>query len=280
MSNAESIGTDWRSEMIKRVEIAATLEGWLERLLKLMKVDGPLDEETESQVDEVRLHLNKISRQLKDDPRLLNDTGGKTTVAGWSPPVSRHQYFQGGAAMFCRHFQEMESGIYHWGMSNWGHNRKYAKKFQSAGNSLRTHIVLARVMLTNRDYQTCEEEVRFESLEQKRASREEQARMIQAVVDKLRADSEAAKRADIEEVINSICGPPVDHVTLRQCSALVNKDKRTLERWKTEDTEFPTPDVIGGDGTADEWSWANIRPYLEKKANRKLPKIFPSHAGR
>lgn len=69
--------------------------------------------------------------------------------------------------------------------------------------------------------------------------------------------------------------PPSDHVTLRQCAPLVNKQKRTLERWKTKDTSFPTPEVIGGDGKADEWLWTTIRPYLERKSDRKLPDEFP-----
>lgn len=71
--------------------------------------------------------------------------------------------------------------------------------------------------------------------------------------------------------------PPTDHVTLQQCAALVKRSKRTLERWKTDDHEFPTPNVLGGDGKADEWLWSEIRPYLEKKSDRKLPKVFPSH---
>lgn len=69
----------------------------------------------------------------------------------------------------------------------------------------------------------------------------------------------------------------IDHVTLLQCAGIVKKSKRTLERWKTKDTAFPTPDVIGEDGNADEWKWSVIRPYLEQKSNRKLPAIFPSH---
>jgi len=70
---------------------------------------------------------------------------------------------------------------------------------------------------------------------------------------------------------------PIDYVTLLQCAGIINKGKRTLERWKQIDTKFPTPEIIGETGGADEWSWATIRPYLEVKANRKLPEIFPAH---
>lgn len=78
-------------------------------------------------------------------------------------------------------------------------------------------------------------------------------------------------------LVTSSSNAPTDHVTLLQCSALVNRTKRTLERWKTDDTTFPTPEVIGSNGTADEWLWTTIRPYLERKARRELPVVFPSH---
>ena len=74
--------------------------------------------------------------------------------------------------------------------------------------------------------------------------------------------------------------PPTDYVTLLQCAGMVNKNKRTLERWKTNDTTFPTPEVIGSNGTADEWLWTTIKPYLEVKASRNLPVIFPAHIAR
>ena len=73
---------------------------------------------------------------------------------------------------------------------------------------------------------------------------------------------------------------PIDYVTLQQCAGIVNRSKRQLERWKTNDTAFPTPEIIGDNGEADEWSWATIRPYLETKAKRKLPAIFPAHIAR
>lgn len=74
--------------------------------------------------------------------------------------------------------------------------------------------------------------------------------------------------------------PPIDYVTLLQCAGFVNKTKRTLERWKQDDTAFPTPEIIGENGEADEWRWATIRPYLETKARRKLPETFPAHIAR
>ncbi len=89
-----------------------------------------------------------------------------------------------------------------------------------------------------------------------------------------------AKMIRIEEQLQAETRPntaPTDHVTLRQCAGIIKKNKRTLERWKEDDTNFPTPEVIGNDGTADEWLWTTIRPYLESKSNRKLPDIFPAH---
>lgn len=73
---------------------------------------------------------------------------------------------------------------------------------------------------------------------------------------------------------------PIDFVTLLQCAAMVNKSKRTLERWKENDPAFPSPEVIGDNGRADEWRWATIRTYLETKGNRRLPQTFPAHVAR
>lgn len=72
----------------------------------------------------------------------------------------------------------------------------------------------------------------------------------------------------------------INHVTLRQCAGIVKKSKRTLERWKTDDMTFPTPEVFGNNGSADEWLWTTIKPYLETKSDRKLPSIFPAHVAR
>ena len=70
----------------------------------------------------------------------------------------------------------------------------------------------------------------------------------------------------------------IQTVRLSQCAGIVNRSKRTLERLKTKDTAFPTPEVIGEDGKPDEWNWDTIRPYLEGQYNRKLPKRFPTLA--
>lgn len=88
-----------------------------------------------------------------------------------------------------------------------------------------------------------------------------------------------AKRIRIAEELQKteVTDAPTDHVTLLQCAGIIKKSKRTLERWKEDDTKFPTPEVIGENGTADEWLWTTIRPYLETKSKRKLPMIFPSH---
>lgn len=95
------------------------------------------------------------------------------------------------------------------------------------------------------------------------------------LVDELELIKNVARRkaASIAET------PPQGYVTLLQAAALINKDKRTLERWKQKDTNFPTPEVIGDPGEADEWLWSTIRPYLEKKAKRKLADTFPAHVG-
>jgi len=66
------------------------------------------------------------------------------------------------------------------------------------------------------------------------------------------------------------------HVTLLQAAGMVNRHKRTLVNWQTNDPEFPPPDVEGGGGKAAEWRWSVLRPYLEKKSRRKLPEYFPA----
>jgi hypothetical protein len=73
--------------------------------------------------------------------------------------------------------------------------------------------------------------------------------------------------------------PPIDHVTLQQVAPIVNRSKRTLERLQKADETFPIPDVEGGGGKSNEWSWAKLRPYLEEKYGRKLPDRFPAHVG-
>lgn len=68
-----------------------------------------------------------------------------------------------------------------------------------------------------------------------------------------------------------------DFVTLLQCSAIIQRSKKTLERRKKDDPAFPMPDTIGGEGQPDEWRWSTIRPYLESLSGRSLPEIFPGH---
>jgi hypothetical protein len=64
------------------------------------------------------------------------------------------------------------------------------------------------------------------------------------------------------------------HVTLDQMAGLVNRSKRTLERYKTKG-HLPPPDVEGGGGRPDEWLWPRVRPWLEKQFGRDLPERFP-----
>lgn len=68
-------------------------------------------------------------------------------------------------------------------------------------------------------------------------------------------------------------GAPLDDlVTLSQAAALVNRSKRTLERWKDA---LPAPDVPGGNGVADRWYWRSLRPVLATKSGMLLPERFP-----
>jgi hypothetical protein len=71
--------------------------------------------------------------------------------------------------------------------------------------------------------------------------------------------------------------PLKQYVTLDQIAAVVNRSKRSLERYKTRKTDpLPTPDVEGGGGKPAEWDWENIRPWLEREFGRTLPKRYPS----
>ena len=65
------------------------------------------------------------------------------------------------------------------------------------------------------------------------------------------------------------------HVTLLQMAAMVNKNKRTLERLRN-DGKLPAPAVKGGEGKADEWLWSEVRPILQDEYNRQLAKVFPA----
>jgi hypothetical protein len=63
-------------------------------------------------------------------------------------------------------------------------------------------------------------------------------------------------------------------VTLQQAAAMVNRDKRTLERWARKKS-CPRPRVLGGGGKPHEYAWSELRPFLEKQSGRKLPECFP-----
>ena len=65
---------------------------------------------------------------------------------------------------------------------------------------------------------------------------------------------------------------PPQMVTLLQAASMVNRQKRTLEGYKQE---MPKPKIRGGGGKPDEWLWDDIRPWLERKFGRELPKHFP-----
>ncbi len=65
-------------------------------------------------------------------------------------------------------------------------------------------------------------------------------------------------------------------VTLLQAAAIASRSKRTLERWQLDDHDFPLPICVGGGGKAAEWRWSDIRPYLEKRTGRRLPKVHPA----
>jgi hypothetical protein len=64
-----------------------------------------------------------------------------------------------------------------------------------------------------------------------------------------------------------------DLVTLNQAAAIVKRQKRTLEVYKTKG-ELPPPAVEGRPGQFDLWDWKVLRPWLEKTFNMKLPKVF------
>jgi hypothetical protein len=69
----------------------------------------------------------------------------------------------------------------------------------------------------------------------------------------------------------------VQYVTLDKMAAIVNRDKKTLERRKTrKNNPLPAPAVEGGGGKPDEWIWSNVRPWLEKEFSRPLPEQYPT----
>ena len=82
-----------------------------------------------------------------------------------------------------------------------------------------------------------------------------------------------------------IAPPSLDqYVTLDQAAALVNRSKKTLERYlrnpKSEAARMPEPDVEGTGGKPHEWKWVTLRSWLETTFGKKLPDRIPSRASR
>lgn len=77
---------------------------------------------------------------------------------------------------------------------------------------------------------------------------------------------------------------PDDYVTLDQAAGLVNRSKKTLERYlnhpKQGQERMPQPDVEGTGGKPHEWKWSALRPWLERNFERPLPERLPSRASR
>jgi hypothetical protein len=77
---------------------------------------------------------------------------------------------------------------------------------------------------------------------------------------------------------------PEQYVTLDQAAALVNRSKKTLERYlrnpKSKAAQMPAPDVEGFGGKPHEWRWGTLRPWLEKTFGKKLPERLPSRSSR
>lgn len=67
----------------------------------------------------------------------------------------------------------------------------------------------------------------------------------------------------------------IEYVTLLQMSAIVSRDKKTLQRLYAAG-ELPTPAIEGGSGKQHEWKWRDVRPILEKHYRKDLPEFFPS----
>jgi hypothetical protein len=68
---------------------------------------------------------------------------------------------------------------------------------------------------------------------------------------------------------------PACYVTLLQMAGIVNRSKRTLERFASKPS-FPLPVVEGSRGKPSEWRWSDVRPILESEYGRSLPEVFPA----
>ena len=65
-------------------------------------------------------------------------------------------------------------------------------------------------------------------------------------------------------------------VTLRQCSAAVQRSKRTLEGRKNHrcpERRLPAPEIQGVGGKASYFRWSAMKPWLEQQFNRKVPDL-------
>lgn len=67
----------------------------------------------------------------------------------------------------------------------------------------------------------------------------------------------------------------LEHITLDQAGALIQRSKRTVEGYLA-DGKLPRPDVEGGHGKPHEWLYDNIRPALENIFGKLLPTKFPA----
>jgi hypothetical protein len=91
------------------------------------------------------------------------------------------------------------------------------------------------------------------------------------------AAAEPARQSDVLVKTSGQADKMIYYVTLDQAAALVNRNKRTLERKKKK---MPAPAVKGGGGKPTEWIWSELRPWLEKEFGRRLPEVPPHAAGR
>jgi hypothetical protein len=94
--------------------------------------------------------------------------------------------------------------------------------------------------------------------------------------------------ANDAEVRNKICGmvreleamgpaPEGEYVDLDMIAARVHRKKRGLEHYKTRRNDpLPEPDVPGGGGRKDLWLWSNVRPWMERTFNMRLPEHYPN----
>jgi hypothetical protein len=65
-------------------------------------------------------------------------------------------------------------------------------------------------------------------------------------------------------------------VTLDQIAAILEKSKRTMERYRRK---MPCPDLPGRPGRCSLWDWQKIRPWLLEEFHRLLPERYPEMWG-